>query len=184
MMPVSETTYHRLALEDPEGNWELHCGKLRRKPSTSWEHNYLMVELFRQLDRQFEHQAFHVRANIGRVRQSAQSYYIPDVYVVPAEIVRSHRGDRGLEYYATPLPLVVEIWSPSTGDYDVDAKLPEYQRRGDLEIWRIHPYDRTLTAWVRQSDGSYRVTEHNGGLVTPGALPGVTIDLDALFLAT
>lgn len=80
-----------------------------------------------------------------------------------------------------PLPLVVEVSSPSTGDYDVDTKLPEYQRRGDLEIWRVHPYDHALTAWRRQPDGSYLEMGHTGGGVRPVALPGVAIDLDALF---
>ena len=76
---------------------------------------------------------------------------------------------------------MVEVWSPSTGDYDVDAKLPVYQQRGDLEIWRIHSYERTLTARRRQPDGSYEETIHRGGIVTPVALPGVTIDLETLF---
>ena len=62
-----------------------------------------------------------------------------------------------------------------------DEKLPEYQRRGDLEIWRIHPYDRTLIAWRRRPDGSYAQTTFTGGVVHPVALPGVAIDLDALF---
>ena len=60
-------------------------------------------------------------------------------------------------------------------------KLREYQRRGDLEIWRIHPYEHTLTAWRRQPDGSYAESLHTSGTVSPNALPGVTIDLDALF---
>ena len=60
-----------------------------------------------------------------------------------------------LEVYDQPLPLVVEVWSRSTGDYDVEEKLAVYQQRGDLEIWRIHPYERTLTAWRRLPDGSY-----------------------------
>jgi Uma2 family endonuclease len=76
---------------------------------------------------------------------------------------------------------VVEVWSPSTGDYDVDAKLPVYQQRGDLEIWRIHPYERTLTAWRRQPNGSYQETIHREGVVKPAALPGVAIDLGPLF---
>jgi len=80
-----------------------------------------------------------------------------------------------------PLPLVVEVWSPSTGGYDARTKLPEYQRRGNAEIWFIHPYDRTLTAWQRQPDGSYRESLRRGGIVEPIALPGVRIDLDALF---
>jgi len=86
-----------------------------------------------------------------------------------------------LAIFSDPLPLVVEVWSPSTGDYDVDAKLPVYQQRGDLEIWRIHPYERTLTVWQRQPDGSYVETIHHGGIVTPVGLPGVEIDLDELF---
>ncbi len=30
-MPVSEQTYRVVALEDPEGQWELHRGRLREK---------------------------------------------------------------------------------------------------------------------------------------------------------
>jgi Uma2 family endonuclease len=86
-----------------------------------------------------------------------------------------------LAIFSGPLPLVVEVWSSSTGDYDVDTKLPVYQERGDLEIWRIHPYARTLTSWQRQPDGSYQETIHRGGIVTPVALPGVAIDLETLF---
>lgn len=52
---------------------------------------------------------------------------------------------------------------------------------GDLEIWRIHPLDRTLTAWRRQEDGTYREADHAGGTIQPMTLPGVTIDLDRLF---
>ena len=76
---------------------------------------------------------------------------------------------------------MVEVWSPSTGDYDVDGKIPEYKPRGDREIWRLHPYERTLTTWVRQADGSYVETVHTGGVVRPAWLPDVAIDLAALF---
>jgi Uma2 family endonuclease len=82
--------------------------------------------------------------------------------------------------YTEALPLVVEIWSPSTGDYDIAAKLPLYRQRGDQEIWFLHPYERTLTAWRRQPDGSYAEDFYPGGIVPVAALPGLTIDLDAL----
>jgi Uma2 family endonuclease len=179
-MPVSEEIYQQIALHDPEGRWELHCGKLRKKPDMSFEHNRLEARLFGWLFIQLDETQFEVRA-FGRVRTISESYYIPDVYVVPAEAVREHRGDRSLEAYDIPLPLVIEIWSPSTGDYDVETKLVEYQRRGDLEIWRVHPYDRTITAWVRQPDGTYVETLHTSGVVRPAALPEVAIDLVALF---
>ena len=85
-----------------------------------------------------------------------------------------------LEVYERPLPLV-EVWSLSTGEYDIDSKLPEYQARGDLEIWRLHSFDRTLTVWRRRDDGTYTETVITSGTIEPIALPGVTIDLDDLF---
>lgn len=116
------------------------------------------------------------------MRRSATQYYIPDVFVVPMTIIRQMMARPGtLEAYTDPLPLVVEIWSPSTGVYDVDDKLPEDQRRGDEEIWRIHPYDRTLIAWRRRPDGSYTDDTLQGGAVRPVALSNVVIDLDTLF---
>lgn len=179
-MSVSEKTYRQVALEDREGLWELHCGRLVQKPGMSYEHGYLTTRLLRLLFSQIDEQTYDLRSNSGRVRTSG-SYYIPDVFVIPTEVFKPHRGERGLEFYDTPLPLVVEVWSPSTGDYDVNVKLREYQRRGDAEIWLIHPYDRTLTAWRRQTDGSYTETSHRAGVIEPVALPNVRIDLDTFF---
>ena len=180
-MPVSEETFRQVALEDPEGHWELHCGRLRSKPGMTEEHNDLSVEVAYALRHQLDRDEFRVRVNAGHVRRSETQYYIPDVAVLPIEAVLQQRGTRKLEWYSAPLPLVIEIWSPSTGGYDVRDKLPEYRRRGDLEIWFIHPFDRTLTAWRRQPDGGYAETVHRGGMLRPVALPAVTIDLDALF---
>jgi Uma2 family endonuclease len=129
-----------------------------------------------------ERERFDVRTNAGHVRRSPENYFIPDVFVIPLEYAASFRKRRDvLEWYDAPLPLVVEIWSPSTGDYDVNTKLGEYQRRGELEIWLLHPFDRTLTAWTRTPDGSYAESHYSGGKVQPAALTGVTVDLDALF---
>jgi hypothetical protein len=63
----------------------------------------------------------------------------------------------------------------------VDTKVPDYRARGDREIWRLHPHERTLTSWVQQADGSYAETRYTAGIVRPTFLPGVAIDLDALF---
>jgi Uma2 family endonuclease len=184
-MPVSAQTYERVALEDPEGAWELWDGCLRQKPGDlmTTEHNLVATRLFRQLDRQLSEEEFDLRLNSGRTSRSTRSFLVPDVLVAPRAYVDRllRERPRRLEAYPEPLPLVVEVWSPSTGSYDVDEKLPEYQRRGDLEIWRIHPYERTLTAWRRQPDGSYSETVYRGGSVQPATLPNVTIDLDALF---
>ena len=115
----------------------------------------------------------------GRVRRPMATIFLPDLMVVPTACGEDIRDLPVLAICSDPLPLVVEVWSPSTGA-DVDANLPVYQQRGDREIWLVHPYERTLTSWQRQLDGFYDETLHRDGTVTPVALPGVTINLGTL----
>jgi len=180
-MRISEKQYQEIALRERDEQWELDCGRLRSKPSMTYEHNHVSRVLGFSLQSQLGFENFEVSVNEGRARRSSEKYYIPDVMVIPRAYTLPLRGRRDvLEAYRDPLPLVVEVWSPSTGSYDARSKLPEYQQRGDLEIWFIHPYERTLTAWRRQPDGSYSETLFDGGTIQPVALAGVTIDLDAL----
>lgn len=194
-MPVSAKTYEQVALEDPEGLWELVCGRLRRKPEMAAEHDHTAGRLAGRLSRQLHEDEFDVRMNSGRLRVASGSFYVPDVCVIPRSLLHEKLDRSGrLEVYDAPVPFVAEVWSPSTGEYDVMEKLEEYKRRGDREVWLIHPprggeskgslpyqSDRTLSAWRRQPDGSYTETLYRGGAVQPATLPGVTIDLDTLF---
>lgn len=179
---ISNTTYERLALTQPDRKWELWDGYPREKPGMTAAHNELAYLLGLMLGNQLDRSAYRVRIDAGRLRRSEGSYFIPDVFVVPTALVAPLLArDDVLEMYQQPLPLVVEVWSRSTADYDVGEKLTAYQERGDRDIWLIHPYERTLTAWSREPDGAY--TEHvdREGNVHPGALPGVAIDLAQLF---
>jgi Uma2 family endonuclease len=182
-MPVSEATYLQLVMEDPDNRWELHDGCLVWKPDDmTTEHNQIGYRLTSQLIRQLDESEYEVRPGSSRTRTEQGSYYIPDLFVVPLRLVNQLKERPGtLEVYNEPLPFVTEVWSPSTGRYDVNSKLPEYQRRGDAEIWRIHPYDRTVTAWRKQPDGIYIESVHTSGTIHLIALPDVTIDLDKLF---
>jgi Uma2 family endonuclease len=182
-MPVSEATYERLALEDPEGRWELVCGRPRSKPDMTTEHGSAARRLMAQLVRQLDGREFEVASDNARLRNSTGTCYMPDLCVLPRTFVRRKLREQPgrLEVYGEPMPLVVEVWSPSIGDYDVEQKLREYQLRGDAEIWRIQPYEQTLTAWRRRPDGSYDEAVYTGGRAQPIALPGVVIDLPALF---
>lgn len=119
---VSEETYRRIALRDPDGRWELHVGLLREKPGMSFVHNRLAFRLAFGLQRQLESNDSLVGQNGGRVCRSEPHVYIPDVFIAPAvdaESLRS-RSDQ-LEIYDAPLPLVVEVWSASTEAYDVNG---------------------------------------------------------------
>jgi Uma2 family endonuclease len=181
-MPISAETYERVALEDDDRVWELHCGRLVEKPGVTVEHADVLNMLAVMLGRQLDPGRYRVRANTSRTRWSPAGYFVPDVCVVPDELAQKLRGTGALEVYTDPLPFVAEVWSPSTGRYDVNTKLPEYQRRGDAEIWRIHPYERTVTVWRRRPDGSYAETLHREGVLSLAALPDVRIDLAALFV--
>jgi Uma2 family endonuclease len=177
---LSEQAFREFSLGDSESRWELRDGQLRERPPMTAGHGRAMDELSAQLHMQLDRREFRLRTQHARLRVSSDTYYIPDIAVIPARVEQVLQ-ERDLDAYPEPLPLVIEIWSPSTGDYDDNEKFPGYQRRGDLEIWRVHPYERSLTAWRRQSDGSYVETTYRDGTVQPAALPGVIVDLDALF---
>jgi Uma2 family endonuclease len=181
-MLVRDALLEALARPETEDRLEVHDGQLREKPSGTFRHGSSLTYLGFQLGNQLDRSVYEVRVNHGRLRRTDRTYYIPDVYVIPMAIITPERAESlELEIYDEPLPFVAEHWSPSTGGYDVVAKLPEYKRRGDAEIWLVHPFERTVKAWRRQPDGDYTETVFRGGRVQLWALPGVTIDLDALF---
>lgn len=118
-----------------------------------------------------------------KLRVPGRNYRNPDIGVIPVPAIerRLREEPRSLEVYDDSMPLVVEVWSPSTGEHDIDQKLREYQQRGDQAVWRLDWYGRTLIAWRRQPDGAYSETRYSGGTIQPGALPGVTIEIEGLF---
>jgi Uma2 family endonuclease len=174
---VSEEAFRRLALDDRNIHLELYDGQVREKPTMSVEHGDIMFRLSGLLFTQLDADCYLGRVGHGRLRVSSSTYYEPDAMVVASSL---RPRARSIDAYSDPALLVIEIWSPSTGRYDVDAKIPAYQSRGDLEIWRIHPYDRTLTAWRRNRDGTYREALYRGGIVAAESIPGFAIDLDWL----
>jgi Uma2 family endonuclease len=183
-MVATELDFERFVLDHAGRKWELHRGQLREKPPMAGAHGLAIQDLSYQLIEQLDKRQCVVRTGYGHVARATKSYYLPDVFVVPVAVQGQIRQQpRAFEVYRDPLPLVVEVWSPATGAYDIDEKLPEYLARGDLEIWRLHPFARKLHAWRKRPDGGYDEVEYSGGTIELHALPGVRIDLDALFVA-
>lgn len=181
-MPLTQETFAAVVLEDIDGHWELYEGKLREKPEMSAGHNVATWKLLQQLMPRLDQSRYQLRLNASHLRVPGGNTFIPDLAVVPTRLFNAFQPDlRQFEAYDEPLPLVVEIWSPSTGTYDIDRKLPGYRARGDAEIWRVHPFERNVTVWRRQPDGGYVETQHTGGTLRLAALPDVTIDLETFF---
>jgi Uma2 family endonuclease len=178
---ITEADYEEVVWAEPQRKWELVDGRLREKPGMTWRHSKILMLLGYLLIRQIDRNQYSVLGEC-RVRRSPGGVFIPDLIVLPTAAGRDlvDAPDQ-LAIFSEPVLLVVEIWSRSTGAYDVDTKVPDYQLRGDYEIWRIHPYELTLTSWRRQPDGSYTETVYRTGTVTSATLPGVAIDLAELF---
>jgi Uma2 family endonuclease len=178
---ISEQEYRELALADTDHLWELWDGVLVEKPLMSMKHDNQSFRLGFMLQSQLDWDIYRVNVNGGKTRYTERNFYIPDVVVIPATYQLPYEDDpRSFNAFAEPLPFVAEVWSRTTGDYDMAAKLPLYRQRGDLEIWFLHPYERTLAVWRKQPDGSYSEEHYTGGSVAIASLPGVTIDLDGL----
>ena len=176
---ISEQKYRDLAVE--ESRMELWEGEPREKPLMSSAHEDIAAYLGHLLMSQLDRQAFRVSINGAKARISGNTYFIPDVTVIPTAWVVPFRDEpRHLAAHADPLPLVVEVWSRTTGAYDFERKLDSYRQRGDTEIWYSHPYERKLTVWRLQDDGSYDNAHFNGGVIPVSSLPVVVIDLDDL----
>jgi Uma2 family endonuclease len=176
---LSEQEFRDLALSDEDRFWELWDGVPVEKPLMSIEHNSVAFFLGHLLQSQLDRCQYRITVNGDRARHSARNFFIPDVIVIPVAYQAS-LDPRELGIYAEPLPFVAEVWSPSTGRYDMTAKLPRYRERGDREIWYLYTYGHTLIAWRKQPDGTYTETSYAGGVVPVLSRPGVTIDLDAL----
>ena len=71
-MSVSLETFRRVAIEDDECVWELHCGQLVRKPGMTLAHNRGTMALVRQLLPQVDEDRFDIRTNAEHIRIAAE----------------------------------------------------------------------------------------------------------------
>ena len=156
---------------------------VREPPSPSRPHQELVGELYLQIRLALEGRRyrayvapFDVRLpKAGEADHQIDTVVQPDVLVVCDLNKLDARGMRGAPDW------LAEILSPTTASHDQIVKLPVYERAGVLEVWLIHPTDRTLTIY-RLENGRYgRPLVHQlKGRTTMTAIPGVSIDWDRL----
>lgn len=173
---MSEADYEAFVRTGAAGVWELHGGRLVQKPALSSVQREIVSRLARQLLAQLDAAEYEVRVNDCRVRGPDGTIHVPDLLVVPGAHGESSAGRSGVPILAKPVPFVVEVWRPADSGYDVDARISVYQQRGDLEIWLLHPLERSLTSWVRQADGTYTETIYQVGAALPAPRVGGPID--------
>jgi Uma2 family endonuclease len=180
---ISFKTYAQLALEDPESRWEMWAGEVRRKPPESFLHGALIDALVEQLVPQLVGGAYRLSVNHARLMVDPHQVCLPDLALVPRALTERavRERPRALEAYHTALPLVIDVWTPATAEYDVDAKIPEYRRTSTDEVWLVHPAARAVTTWIRRPSGGYHEVIRAGGLLSPARIPDLKLDIHALF---
>jgi Uma2 family endonuclease len=105
----------------------------------------------------------------------------PDLFIVCDRKKVDARGMRGAPDW------VVEVLSPGTARHDRLVKVPVYERAGVREVWLVHPRDRTVTIYRRES-GTSGGTDGYGPAIVLGlqgrmqlaAVPNISVDWDLL----
>ena len=91
---ISEEQYQQFVLAQPDGQWELHDGRLVEKPGVTWEHADIASLLSHLLQGQLDRRAYRVFIE-SRVRRPAATIFLSDVTVVPTAHGESFRGRPG-----------------------------------------------------------------------------------------
>jgi Uma2 family endonuclease len=181
---MSAEKYERFAVGTGGKGWELVDGRLRERPLMTIGHGHAAFELSYALWRQLDHEEFRVGHNFPRLKHGERTYLIPDVVVHHARLPDGAEPDPwALDLQISPVLLVVEVICPyAASHYDFEGKIRDYRARGDREVWRLDPFERTLVAWRIRPDGSCSGDTLLGGPVAPIATPEVTVNLGDYFV--
>jgi Uma2 family endonuclease len=178
-------TYAEYFRWDDEKRYELIGGiaYVKEPPAPTRFHQELVGELYYQVKVALEAQRwrtyvapFDVRLpKAGEADDLVDTVVQPDVLIVRDLSKLDGRGMRGAPDW------IAEVLSPTTSRHDQFVKIPVYERVGVLEVWLIHPIERTLTVY-RLENGRYGrpIILELKGRATIGALPGVSVDWDRI----
>lgn len=179
-VPGRPMIYDDLKQLPQDGNrYEIIDGEPVVSPAPSRLHQKLTVRLLLLIH------AYLVRHNLGDdvypapvdVRLHPHRIVQPDlVYVGPDR--RSILADPALIEGAPDL--IVEILSPSNRPYDLQVKYRVYAAAGVREYWVADPEFATLSIFVLR-DGRYELEPNEAGRARSVLLPGLEIDVAALF---
>ena len=132
--------------------WELM--EKGEEPMPTFEHGIISMNIGTALNNYIK------RENLGRVVDSSVDYRFlehtetekgrerkpsryPDV-----SFIRQERLPKKMRSYPDIAPdLAVEVSSPYDREFEIEAKVKEYQKAGVKLVWAIHTYGRTVTVY-------------------------------------
>lgn len=172
--PISAEEYLERERAATQERHEYIDGWVIRVSGASIEHNFIVSNLNRELGNQLRETDCRVTTNDLRVAfPSLDKYAYPDVvaFCGEPELEKEH-----LDMLYNPT-LIVEVLSPTTGDYDHGKKFSRYRRIDTLQEYLLVAQDAPhVEHYVRQNDGSWRLTDTDG-LDATITLPSIEAEL-------
>jgi Uma2 family endonuclease len=145
----------------PLTHYEIIDGEVKELPTSTFEHQRVVIRLIVKLEPQVEKNELGVlltapydvviNRNPLRTRQ-------PDLLFIHSEKVAAIRNLKDSPRLEVAPDLVVEIISPSETTQDIEAKLDDYRRIGVREVWLAYPNNQSVEVLV-DDDGSWSRSE-------------------------
>jgi len=141
-------------LPDDDLQYELLDGLLLVSPAPVARHQVISGELFAALRSACPPELYPLMAPVDW-RPDRRTSLQPDLLVVPKRML-------DVATLTEPVPLVVEVLSPSTRRKDLVTKRSKYEDVGVPSYWVIDPDGPSIVAW-ELVDGRYRTAGEASG---------------------
>ena len=174
--------FHQMEFDDNDPHqYELLDGELVKKKAPNPRHQLILAELYDQVKAYVRQQS-----QPGKVLFAPIDVFLDDnsapqpdlVYLAPDKVnLVTSDGVMGAP------TLVVEVISPSSIYRDRVTKKALYERFGVQEYWLVDPADNFIEIYAL-TNGEYKLLSAASveeGQLSSAALPGLTLDLNALF---
>ena len=179
------TERRRLTVEDyrklPEDDWryQLIDGEIVIVPALNFFHQRILMNLLRILDQYVEErQLGQVLCAPLDVYLDDNNVYQPDVLFISHDRVSIIRDD-GL--HGAP-NLAIEILSPRTARYDLNAKRTGYIGAGVRELWLVYPEGKRVDLFNPEQTSKEPVASYSLGKIVHSTLfPDLEIATDKIF---
>lgn len=133
---------------------ELVRGEVVAMVGGTLAHAMVVIRVARLIGNHLEGSGCRVFSESTKVRLSDDTVFLPDVFVT------CQRTKPDSSTIADDPVLVIEVTSPSTSDYDHGTKFAHYRRLASLAQYvMIDPVNRTVESYLRNTDGSWQLSE-------------------------
>lgn len=167
-----------------ELQWELDTDALEEEEIPTFEHGVICSNVIGEL------RAYLKGKSLGRVVDSSpeyrflqssaknrQPYRQPYVSFIKQERLPS----RFRSYPTIALDLAVEVASPSDKDYDIEAKIIEYQTAKVILVWIIHPVNRRVDVYRLATELRPQIYTGTDELDGENIIPGFKLSVTTIF---